>query len=115
MGFISYRTAMLSSKVVILLICCVAAPTLVTADSGVDNDAELFNQAAARPGQIPFIVSIRVKSIHRGSGVILSNNWVLTTASALQGRPRHHLALYAGAQSQRDGRRLGVSAIVQHP
>lgn len=106
---------MLSSKVAILLICCVVAPILVTADSGIDDDVALFNQGAARPGQVPFIVSIRYASIHRGSGVILSNTWILTTASVLRDRQRHQMTLYVGAHSLRDGRRLGVNGIVRHP
>lgn len=106
---------MLSSKVVIFLIYCVAVPILATVDSAEEENVVLFNDGAARPGQVPFIVSIRVQTFHRASGVILNKNWVLTTASAIKGRPRNQMALYVGAHTQRDGKRLGINAIVVHP
>lgn len=107
-------------KFLLVLFACVLAVTAFEANVDSDSDAENFiiGGRDARPGQFPFIVSLRSpQNVHFCGGFILSNQWIATAGhcTQLSRRWSQNVIAYTGAHTQTDGQRHAIARITVHP
>lgn len=72
---------------------------------------------SVRPGQFPFIVSLRTPAKqHFCGGSLINNRWTLTAAHCTKRYSRiGSFHIWDGAHSLHDGKRHDVARIVRHP
>lgn len=84
----------------------------------VENDhlTEYRVQQPARPGQVPFIVSLRRSGRHYCSGAIVANRWIVTVAQCVHGQQPNTIIAMSGLRSLNDaGTSHPLVRIVIHP
>lgn len=85
------------------------------------NEDRIAGSVQAKPGQFPYQVALRRFShaeITLGSGSIIGNRWIVTSAEALRRKnanPSEWFVVLGAHHRSLDGRKYNLSRIVIHP
>lgn len=120
---------MIATKIVLGLLACVliasgeeinvpAEQDYFVVNTTLESDNYIVGGQNARPGQFPFMVSLRTRQNRHFCGAsILNNRWVLSAAHCTQGKTaeaRNVLAVLGG-HLQTDGVTCPILRIINHP